>query len=169
MTTIGTTLCAAVGATAAGMILVAPSAPAADPAPATEKTTLTVFEPFDAGVTEEIDIGDDGFGPGDLILEHHRLLGSEGQLVGRLARQLQVISVHPSGDFRFFVHVHARLPGGTITYSGTTTFAAVDAGTAVLPLTGGTGAYAPGEGKVRAELGVEDGHEGVFLTFVVDK
>lgn len=163
-TSIAKKLCTVAGAALVGLTLAAPNAPA-DPARGAKR--VTVFEPFDVGTTEEIDTGGDGFGPGDWILEHHRLLDSDGQRVGRLARQLQVISVQPSGDFRFFVHVHASLPGGSITYSGTTTFAAVDGGTTVLPLTGGTGSYAPGHGKVLADLGHKDGREGVYLTFVV--
>ncbi len=129
-------------------------------------TSFTVFEPSDRGVTHQVDLGEPGFGPGDLILERHPVLDPRtSHRLGTVTRQVQVIEVFPDGDFRFALHTTVRLHDGQVQYDGATKYSLVASGDALAAVTGGTGTFRHASGTVRGEFGQLDGAEGLYLTF----
>jgi hypothetical protein len=131
---------------------------------------LDAFEPWDEGGTTEVDNGEPGFGPGDQVVEHHRLLDpASGDEIGRVTKEITVLETAPDGDFLFMVHSELTFARGTVQDSGSLWFSEVERGTAVVAATGGTGAYAHSTGTVRGALGERAGNPGLFLTIDITR
>lgn len=162
----------AIAAAAVAFGVFASTAVASNPRSLPRQTPVrvVVFEPWDEGGTIEIDNGERGFGPGDQILEHHRLLDPEtGREVGQVTKEITVIETAPGGDFLFMVHSEFAFDDGTVQDAGAVRYSEVEAGTAAVAATGGTGAYAHTTGTVRGASGERDGSPGVFLTLDITR
>jgi hypothetical protein len=157
-------------AVTAGLLSSTAEASSRESLPKQTPVHIVAFEPWDEGGTVEIDNGEAGFGPGDQFLEHHRLLDPEtGDDIGQVTKEITVIETTPDGDFLFMVHSEFAFDHGTVQDAGALWYSEVQAGTATVAATGGTGAYAHTTGTVRGASGERDGSPGVFLTLNITR
>src|SRR6266516_7381301 len=126
-----------------------PSAPAA--------THVEIFD-VEAGYAKTIDIGKPGLSAGDLIVENHQELDvASGRAAGTAVTQVTVIRVATGGDLLGIIDCTIKLRHGEIQFSGALRFSEVFGSGAVVPVTGGTGAYDSAGGQVVAVAGELNG------------
>ena len=155
---------AAVGLSGAMLVsLLAPASSARAPRNPGD-SQISVFDvegPFE----RDVDLGDPGFGPGDLVFEIQPLIDPVDESpVGQVYTRLQVMRVLKTGDFVFVIDCQVKLSAGTILFNGTGKFSGFSSG-AVFPVTGGTGSYELARGTVTGTAGSVGGKDGATLTF----
>ena len=160
-------LAAAAAGTAIGLSHVATAATAMD--------RIVVFEPDTERVEVFVDVGDAGFGAGDLVFEQAGLVWPDnGDAAGRVVTRIQVVEgrVAPSdedpvGDFVFYLDCSVELDEGSLDFHGAGEIADLPGSGLTFAISGGTGAYVGAAGTVHITPAEVDGISGVQLAFDV--
>lgn len=127
-------------------------------------TQITVFD-VEGPYEKDVDLGEPGFGPGDVVFEIQPLIDPVDQSpAGKVYTRIQVMRLLKSGDFVFFLDCEVQLADGNILFNGPAKFSDFDTG-AIFPVTGGTGTYALARGTLTALSATVGGKDGATLTF----
>ena len=161
-----------VAALAAGAAGTLAAVAAATSGSASTMSEVVVFDQRTELVENFVDLGDEGFTNGDIVLEHSGLVDPDsGAPVGRSVTRVNVFDAreapsddNPLGDFLFYLDCTVELEGGNLTFQGPGENAALPDGV-TFSVTGGTGAYAGAGGTATVQLAEIDGQSGVTLTF----
>jgi hypothetical protein len=114
----------------------------------TRRRVNVVVSDEKAATLELVDGGDEGFGPGDQLVEQAPLIDSSGKTVGQSYTTVAMVRGGDLSDAHGLIDCHIVLSGGTILFNGAVS--TKDLGTGVtLPVIGGTGTYAGAGGSVR--------------------
>jgi hypothetical protein len=133
---------------------------------------LVVFDPRTEVLETFLDLGEEGFSAGDVIVEHTALVDPEtGEARGRAVTRIQVIEVleppshdNPMGDFVLILDCTYEFDEGNISFYGSEEFHNIVDGM-IFTVVGGTGDYTGVTGTVAIAGAEIDGQEGVTATF----
>lgn len=122
-----------------------------------QRTTLTFFDTRATDWEKDIDLGRKGDSPGDMNLFVDRLFDPETcEKAGNVLGRFQISKFVGKRDAWFVIDVTWRLPDGSLqTQHGGRFTDFMEPGTAVFPVTGGTGAYKDATGQLVLEEDVE--------------
>jgi hypothetical protein len=136
------------------------------PASSQEGGNITVCDQNRPGYNKDIDVGRNGFSPGDYSVFQDKLLNTQtGNGAGRLVGRLTFVKVfRKANDVLFIADITTQLRRGKISFYGAGRFGKFRTGLK-LPVTGGTGAYSGAGGSVTGRNGKCDGKPGIRLTF----
>jgi hypothetical protein len=136
------------------------------PASSQEGGTITVCDQDRRGFNKDIDVGKNGFSPGDYSVFRDKLLDTQtGNSAGGLVGRATFVKIfRKRNDGLFIADVTTHLRRGSITAYGTGKFRKFRTGLK-FAITGGTGSYNQAQGAVLVKAGKCGGRPGVRLTF----
>jgi hypothetical protein len=96
-----------------------------------------------------VDLGKPGFGATDQLIEENPLTNSAGKTVGSAYTVFTITSGKSPADGKGLIDCSINLAGGRILFNGFVDLAKLGKGGEIVPVVGGTGAYAGTGGTVR--------------------
>jgi len=133
----------------------------------TTKRLSIVGQDGQATTFEMVDLGKEGFGPADQLIEENPVTTSGGKKLGTAYTLVTMTSGKDLPSAKGLIDCHIVLSGGTILFNGSVVMAKLGDGV-TLPVIGGTGAYAGAGGTVRMQA-PDDKHTNMSFSLLIPK